>query len=248
MTMKKSSIKFLFAGLSIVGLFSCEKEFTPTTTENNQLSGKAAIKFVNYTVNSSRNYLFIDDILVSGTASAFTNVYPSGAVSFITIPSTSSRFLVRDTLPTTTQVPITLTSTLEPGSYYTLFTYDSLSNAKARLVKDAIEIPADTTARVRFANFAYSTASMPNIDIFSTRRGSNVATNLKVADVTGFIPYASNLLDTLHIRETGRTTNLVSLNGFSPITKRSYTVVFRGSWRLAAGTTLGRGISSFLTY
>ncbi|MEY3436732.1 MAG: hypothetical protein RL335_1188, partial [Bacteroidota bacterium] len=61
MTMKKSSIKFLFAGLSIVGLFSCEKEFTPTTTENNQLSGKAAIKFVNYTVNSNRNYLFIDD-------------------------------------------------------------------------------------------------------------------------------------------------------------------------------------------
>lgn len=248
MTMKKISIKLLFAGLVMAGLFSCEKEFTPTTTENNELSGKANIKYINYTVNSNRNYLFIDDKLVSGTASSYTNVYPSGSVSYITVPSTSSKFTVRDTLPTTTQLPVTVTGTLEPGAYYSLFTYDSLNATKAKLVKDVIVVPTDTTARVRFANFAYSTAAMPNIDIYSTRLGTNVATNLAVADVTGFIPFPSASLDTLYVRETGKTANLVALNGFSAITKRSYTVVFRGSWRLAAGTTLGRAIGSYLSY
>lgn len=248
MTMKKSYIQSLFAGLMLVGIISCEKEFTPTTTENNELSGKAAIKYINMTVNSNRNYLFIDDKLVSGSASAYTNIYPSGSVSFITVPSTSSKFMVMDTLATTTQVPVTINATLEPGQYYSLFTYDSINATKAKLVKDAIVIPTDTTARVRFANFAYSTAAMPNIDIYSHRLGANVATNLAVADVTSFIPFPAATLDTFQIRETGKTVNLVSLNGFSAITKRSYTVVFRGSWRLAAGTTLGRAVSTVLTY
>lgn len=247
--MKKTFISFLYAGLLTLGLLSCEKEFNKITNEVIDLSGRVSIKYANFTVNSSRNYLFVENNLISGTASAYTNVYPSGAVSYMTFPAGNLNFLIKDTLPTTTQVPISLAGTaLEPGSYYTLFTYDSLSNAKAKLVKDIIELPEDTTARVRFANFAYSSAALPNIDIYSSRRATNVATNLKVADVTTFIPYASGILDTLYVRETGKTSNIVALNGFSATTKRSYTVVIRGSWRLASTNSLGIGMTSVLTY
>lgn len=246
--MKRSFLIFNIAMLVLAGLASCKKEFTPSWTEINDLSDRANIKYANYTVNSARNYILVENNFVSGTASAYTNVYPSGATSYMSIPAFYKSFTIRDTLPTTTQPALSFTATLDKGAFYTLFTYDSINAPKFKLVKDAIVVPTDTTARVRFANFAYSTAAMPNIDIFSTRLGANVATNLAPTDVTNFVPYASGILDTLHIRETGRTVNLVSVNGFSAITKRSYTVVFRGSWRLAAGTTLGRGVSSFLSY
>ena len=246
--MKRSFLIFNVAMLVLAGLASCKKEFTPSWSEVNDLSDRANIKHANFTVNSNRNYILVEGNFLSGTASAYTNIYPSGSTSYMSVPAFYKSITIRDTLATTTQPVLNLTATLEKGAYYTLFTYDSINAPKAKLVKDAIVVPTDTTARVRFANFAYSTAAMPNIDIYSTRLGANVATNLKVADVTDFIPYASALLDTLHIRETGKTVNLVSLNGFSPITKRSYTVAFRGSWRLAAGTTLGRAVSSYLTY
>lgn len=246
--MKKSTIILCLAGLFVMGLISCEKEFTPIVNQQLAISDRSFFKYANFTVNSSRNYLFVDNALVSGTASSFTSIYPSGSVSYIGISAVSRNFSVRDTLPTTTQPPIDFTTTLEAGSYYTLFSYDSVSNAKVKLVKDIIMVPADTTSRVRFANFAYSTAGVPNIDIFSTRRGVNVASNIPATGVTDFIPYASNLLDTLHIREAGKPANIISFNGFSPITKRSYTIVFRGSWRLPVGNTLGRAVSSFLSY
>jgi hypothetical protein len=115
------------------------------------------------------------------------------------------------------------------------------------MVKDLIVTPSDTTARVRFANFPYSTAAIPNIDLYSTRRAANVFSNVSLAGVTDFIPYASNLLDTLYVRETGKTSNLAAIVGFSPITKRSYTVIFRGSYRLTTGTA-ARTLSSFLSY
>jgi hypothetical protein len=159
----------------------------------------------------------------------------------------SRAILIKDTLATTTQVPINLNANLEAGSYYTIFTYDSITNAKSKLVKDVITTPSDTTARIRFAHFAYSTAAIPNVDVYSTRRAQNIFSNVAITSVTDFIPFASGTLDTLYVRETGKTTNLANINGFSPITKRSYTVIFRGSYRLTTGTA-ARTLSSFLSY
>jgi hypothetical protein len=165
----------------------------------------------------------------------------------MTMNAGSRAILIKDTLATTTQVPINLNANLESGSYYTIFTYDSIINAKSKLVKDVIITPTDTTARLRFAHFAYSTAAIPNVDVYSTRRAQNIFTNVALTSVTDFIPYASAISDTLYVRETGKTVNLAGINGFSAITKRSYTVIFRGSYRLTTGTA-ARTLSSFLTY
>jgi Domain of unknown function (DUF4397) len=244
--MNKIKLLLYTMGISLAGLLSCEKEFKKIPTENTNFDGKANVRLANFVVNSNRNYVFVDNIRVSGTSSAYTSTYPT-APSFMTLDAGTRAIVIRDTLPTTTQVPINLNANLESGSNYTIFTYDSITNAKSKLVKDEIVIPTDTTARIRFAHFAYSTAAVPNVDLYSTRRRQNIYSNISLTTVTDFIPYASGTLDTLYVRETGKTANLGTINGFSAITKRSYTVIFRGSYRLTTGTA-SRTLSSFLTY
>jgi hypothetical protein len=245
-TMNKIKSFLYLAAICLVGLASCDKEFVKIPTENTNFDGKANVRLANFVVNSNRNYVFVDNVLVSGTSSAYTSTYPN-APSFMTMNAGSRAILIKDTLVTTTQVPINLNANLESGSYYTIFTFDSIINAKSKLVKDAIITPTDTTARLRFAHFAYSTAAIPNVDVYSTRRAQNIFTNVALTAVTDFIPYASAISDTLYVRETGKTVNLAGINGFSAITKRSYTVIFRGSYRLTTGTA-ARTLSSFLSY
>jgi hypothetical protein len=244
--MNKIKLLLYTMGISLAGLLSCEKEFKKIPIENTNLDGKANVLLANFVVNSNRNYVFVDNIRVSGTSSAYTSIYPT-VPAFMTMDAGTRAIVIRDTLPTTTQVPINLSANVEGGSYYTIFTYDSITNAKSKLVKDEIITPADTTARIRFAHFAYSTAAVPNVDLFSKRRAQNIYTNIPVTTVTEFIPFASGSLDTLYVRETGKTVNLGTINGFSAITKRSYTVIFRGSYRLTTGTA-ARTLSSFLSY
>jgi hypothetical protein len=245
-TMNKIKSFLYLAAICLVGLASCEKEFVKIPTENTNFDGKANVRLANFVVNSNRNYVFVDNVLVSGTSSAYTSTYPN-APSFMTMNAGSRAILIKDTLATTTQVPINVSANLEAGSYYTIFTYDSIINAKSKLVKDVIVTPTDTTARLRFAHFAYSTAAIPNVDVYSTRRAQNIFTNVSLTSVTDFIPYASAISDTLYVRETGKTVNLAGINAFSAITKRSYTVIFRGSYRLTTGTA-ARTLSSFLSY
>ncbi len=69
-----------------------------------------------------------------------------------------------------------------------------------------------------------------------------MATNLQVTDVTDFIPYPSDITDTFYVRTAGSGTNLFNFTAapanvptniqsiFTPRPKRSYTLVFRGSY------------------
>jgi hypothetical protein len=47
---------------------------------------------------------------------------------------------------------------------------------------------------------------------------------------------------------SGTTTNIASLNGFNPIRKRSYTLVFRGRYQTTGTTGVARSLVSFLSY
>ena len=123
---------------------------------------------------------------------------------------------------------------MEIGKSYTVFSYDTVNAAKQKTVVTPIVIPADTTCRLRFANFIYNPNAIPAVDVFSFNRNTNLFTNVAVTDVTSFVPYPSALLtDTLYIRPTGNTTtNLVKYVLTGGLTqKRSYTLVYRGSDR-----------------
>lgn len=252
--MKKNPIILTFIALILL-CAACEKDYQgrlvtqPTLLSTND---KASLQFYNATLNSIRTYVFVDNIQVSGTATGYaaSSLYPSTSPSDMTLTPGSRSITVRDTFPTTTQTAVTVTGNFEAGANYTLFSHDTLSSTKAFIVKDNIVIPADSTARVRFANVIFSATAVPNVDIFSVRRQANVFTNVALRGVTDFIPYAAAtpLSDTLHVRATGTTTNIASLNGFNPIRKRSYTLVFRGRYQTTGTTGVARSLVSFLSY
>lgn len=249
MNMKSSIIiRTILAGITSTALLiSCQKEaYNPIAQENRDLSKSAFVKFYNGIVNSNRTYVYSDLVPLNGATIAYGSAFPSLSPSYAALNAGIRKIAIRDTLFPTTQYPIAFDQQMDAGSFYTIFAYDSLNAPKYKVVKDNIQAFGDTTARVRFANFPYSTAAMPNVDIFSQKAQANVFTNINPTTVTDFIPYASGLNDTLYVRATGTTTALTQAT-LLPTARRSYTIIFRGSYRATSGTA-ARTLTSFLTY
>jgi len=160
--------------LGLIMLVSCKKETgREHSPDDSDFTNKSFVQVYNGIVNSTRNYVYVDASQLTGSLLAFNSTFPS-TPSNAAITSGYKTFLVKDTLPTSTQVPLSFAEVLQPKSYYTIFLYDSLNSPKKKIVQNNIVIPDDTTARVRFANFIYSSTAVPNVDIFSLKRGANV--------------------------------------------------------------------------
>ena len=231
----------------LIFLAGCKKEPEIYQPETRDFSDKAFVKVYNSIVNSNRNYIYVDEVPVNGAAAliyATRPLFPSVS-HYAAIQAGSRTVLIKDTLVTSTQKPITFTTGFDAGSSYTVFTYDTITNAKYLVVKDNIQSPADTTSRVRLANLVYSRNAVPNVDIYSLKLKANVFTNVPFETVTDFIPYQSGQADTLFVRAAGSSTNLAQLNNFNPTQKRSYTIVFRGNYPSTSGT-LARSLTQFV--
>lgn len=245
--MKQYIIKSLaFASLAVILFAACKKDLTLFHTEQQDLSNKAMVKVYSSTLGANRNYVYFDNLPVTGAGIAYGNLFPSVSFYAAIRPGNLS-VEIRDTLLTTTQNAIRYSSNFQAGKYYTIFTYDTLNAAKQVTVEDNIVVPNDTTARIRFANMIYSRTAVPAVDIYSIKQKANIFTNVPVTGVTNFIPFASDISDTLFVRATGTTTDLTQLNAIVAREKRSYTVVFRGVYQLTTGT-LARTLTSFTTY
>ena len=245
--MKQSIITSLAAAsLLILGFSACEKDTSLYHPEQQDLSKKAMVKVYSSTLGATRNYVYFDNLPVTGAGIAYGNLFPS--VSFYAAINAGNKSVeIRDTLLTSTQNAIKFSGNFQAGKYYTIFTYDTLNAAKQVTVEDKIVVPSDTTARIRFANMIYSRAAVPAVDIYSIKRQANLFTNVPTTGVTDFVPFATDISDTLFVRATGTTTNLTQLNAVLAREKRSYTVVFRGVYQLTTGT-LARTLTSFTTY
>jgi hypothetical protein len=230
-----------FAGLL---LSSCEKSFDEKTTQDRNIGDQSGVVQVYIaTVGAARNYVYVDGIPQNGSSLSAGSVFPSVGYGFV-VPMGQRVFQVRDTLRTTTQVPISFDNVLEWGKNYTIFTFDTITAVKQRTVVTTITIPQDTSCRVRFAHFAYSTAAMPNVDVYSFKRMGNIFTNVSPTSIGNYIAFPSRLSDTLQVREAGTSTVLAQLNGFLGTDKRSYTLIYRGSHRVSTG----RSLNSFVNY
>jgi hypothetical protein len=197
------------------------------------------------TVKSTRNYVYVDGAAISGAGLAAGGVFPATAFAF-KVSSGLKAFLIRDTLAATTQVPLAFAESLMPSASYTIFMYDTISSPKQVTITNNIRVPTDTTCRLRFANFIYSSYAVPNVDVYSFRRGTvtPVFTNIPTTQVTDFIPYASGITDTLYVYAAGTTTPLLTKALVSSLTpQRSYTSAYNGSYGAAAKT-----VSTFITY
>lgn len=234
-------------GLLSTGLIvSCTKSFDEKITPLTDFSDKTLAQVFVATVGASRNYVYVDGKAVTGAAMVSGSVFPSTGYAFSVTGGVRS-FMIRDTLTTSTQVPLVFAENMQVGKLYTIFAYDTITTPKQVTVPANIVIPADSTARLRFANFVHNSFDVPGVDVFSKRRNANIFTNVRRTEVSDFIPFASasqnplytaNSNDTLFIRETGTMNALVTINGFNPTAKRSYTLVYRGSHRGTKAATI----------
>jgi hypothetical protein len=225
--------------LSGMLLVSCTKTFDSKLNATYGNSGSSNVQFFVATVGASRNYVYVDSKPVNGAALVSGSLFPTTGFGF-SVPTGMRAFLLRDTLTATTQPQLSFAQNMEIGKNYTVFAYDTITAVKQKTVETQIVVPTDTTSRIRFANFVYNPNIIPAVDVFSFNRNTNIFTNVNVTDVTNYIPYPSALaIDTLYVRTTGTTTNLLKIPITGGITqKRSYTVVYRGSDRGTKNYTL----------
>ncbi|HEY0680272.1 MAG TPA: DUF4397 domain-containing protein [Chitinophagaceae bacterium] len=227
-------ILFIFALAVVLG--SCEKnEWERIAPEDKILTNKAFLKIYNAVLGSPSTNIFVDGTMVMGGTSpvGYTGLFPA-SVTYSSVEAGAHVIKVAD-VAATPLLNITANNNFEAGKYYTLFLYDTLNTAKSKLVQDDIQVPADTTARVRFGNFLFSSVAIPNMDIYSQRLKANVFSNIPVGEVTNYVNHPSKLQDTFYLRATGTTTNLNSVI-FTPDQRRSYTLLGRGRYQTTSGT------------
>lgn len=233
--MKSTFIKYSLAGALLAFLLpSCAKKDQTTLPVETNFTNKSLLRVFVATVNASRNYVYVDGKALNGASLTSGSIFPSAGVYASAIDPGFRSFLVRDTLTATTQAQLSFAHDLQSATNYTLFLYDTINAPKQKIVQTTYVVPSDTTCRLRFANFIYNPTAVPNIDVFSFSRNTNLFTNIPVTGVTDFIPYPSNLGgDTLYIRENGSAVNIlkVALSSSTLQKKRSYTLVYRGSHR-----------------
>lgn len=223
----------------------CDKETPAVATVSSDFSNAAQVQVFNGTVKSAtRNYVYVDGTPVSGVTFSSGGVFPATAYAF-NVRAGLRAFLIKDTLSTSTQAALSFGQTMEATKFYTIFMYDTITSPKQVTVTNNIVVPSDTSSRLRFANLIYNTTAVPNVDVYSYRRGTSapVFTNIPTTGVTDFIPYASGLTDTLYVYATGTTSPLIVKTLVSSLTpQRSYTAAYNGSYR---GT---KTITTFATY
>lgn len=260
-TIRKYTAGMMLFLLTGVAISSCTKTFDEKISLQTNFSNSSLVQLYMAMVNANRNYFYVDSRVLNGASITTGSVFPSTAHA-ASVPGGFRAFLVRDTLTSTTQVPLSFAENLQVGKNYTVFVYDTITAPKQKTVETNIVVPTDTTARIRFANFVYNPTTLPNgFDIYSKRRNEVIFTNVKQTDVTEFIPYASGLTDTFYIRPTGTATNLQNWQTttpvgpidvraiLTPVARRNYTLVFRGGWRATASSnTTVRTLSFFTNY
>ena len=238
---------------TVLVVASCAKEAETTQVgEIRDLSNKSLVQVYNAIVTSPGSHITVDNAQVNGTASTaavgYGSAFPTG--SFFMVEPGLRLFNVRPSVATSLQTPLTFPETFNAGARYSVFLYDTLNAAKQLTVLSNIEIPSDTSARLRFANFAYFPGGAPAIDIYSVKKKANVATNVTYTQVTPYNPHPAAVTDSFIVRSNA--TPVVALDTliFTPTRKRSYTLLFRGRYRTneAGGAASPRVLSAIANY
>src|SRR5688572_8432915 len=113
--MKVITILTGFSAIMVTSLLavSCVKETgKEVAEEQTDYSSKAFVQVYNATLNSARNHIYVDGARVTGTALAYGATFPA-TPSLFAIPSGFRSFLIRDTLVTTTQPPMSFAENLQ---------------------------------------------------------------------------------------------------------------------------------------
>src|SRR5262245_47502131 len=127
-------ISILIAGcllLAGLALPSCKKTLNTRVTLTSNTSNSSVIQVYMAMVNASRNYVYLDSKPVTGALMTSGSVFPGTGFGSSIDPGLRA-FLVRDTLPTTTQVPLSFAENMQVGRNYTVFIYDTITSPKEK--------------------------------------------------------------------------------------------------------------------
>ena len=142
--MKAFKINILILTMITFVIASCSRDIPHIAVTDQHLEASSTLQVFNATVKSVRTYVYVDNVPVSGAAVAQGGIFPGTAFAFKVAPG-SHTILIKDTLSTSTQTPITFTQQFDAGKMYTTFMYDTISAAKQVTVENKIAIPTDTT-------------------------------------------------------------------------------------------------------
>lgn len=248
--MKKLIYKSILPASALLILAACTKNITDNTPRQSDKGEYASVQLYNAAIGTTRNIMSVDGVPLHSVALVYTNtVFSGSAVTYAVKPGTRT-FLLRDTLATTTQAPLTFQNSLQPNTHYTIFTYDTLTSVQQLTVAAPFQDrPLDTTVRLRFAHLAYLKGGAPgNVDIYSKVRNEKIFSNISFKAVTDYVPFASRKNDTLIVRPAGVTTQDLAQGVVNFADKRFYTLVFRGRFNETSTTAYPRTLTTFPNY
>jgi len=255
---------FLVLILASMGgfMWSCSKQTTTPldiVATTNSVSTNAFIKIVHYaptfrlaTNNADSINLFLNGTKLNGTFLTFGSMYPSTTNLYAAVPAgvTSLKISTNGVLTPDSIAVVSMSKILEAGKYYSLIITDSIlnpSSSKQIFTQDNFVLSDTNTFTLRFIHAILNDSAGKNVDIYSTRRASNIFSNISPGTVTDFTAQPYNFVtDTIIVRRAGGSFELGRLTTASnPLARqRAYTLVYKGT----PGTTTAPKGRALITY
>lgn len=254
--MKLKNISILFFCIAFV-LVACKKnklDEVSVLQESDQVNN-ANVKFIHtfssltpaLTTGAGPNvFMYQNGKKINGSTSGSSSLVYGGVFPLTTsyglIPIGSVYFeavLARVSGSTPAPLPgdtvFKATTGLASGKYYSLFLTDTVPTPSIKVVEDDMSIPDTNSYKIRFGNFIAN----PNdtYSVWSRREGKLIVDNISYKTVSNFITLkVPSTIDTFDLRKTGTTTNISSINSFSPVQHRIYTLFGRGKTGISTRT------------
>ncbi|MEO6547789.1 MAG: hypothetical protein ABIN94_07305 [Ferruginibacter sp.] len=256
--MKKHISLIIATACTICLVWSCSKDIdhvAPTSSPE----GFAYIKIGHFAPNFGTILNGKDsfNVYVGGTTQApgtklngafltYGSIFPSTTNLYAAVPAGTQfiRITVNGiangvTIPDSLTLK-SFTKTLTAGSYYSLIFTDSLLSAnesKQIFVQDNFAIADTMHYSIRFVHAIVNDTLGQNVDVYSTRLGANIFTNVSPGAVTAFTAEPYNIVaDTFIVRRTGIPFELARLNAAILARQRAITLVYKGQPATTTGT------------
>jgi Domain of unknown function (DUF4397) len=255
--MMKKYIGILFIAICTIGLaWSCSKKLDLTATTQG-VDGSAYIKIAQYSPgfrqvfnNRDSINIYVNGNKLNGTFLTYGSFFPSTTNLYAAVPpgAQSIRLTVNGVTTPDSVTLATFTKTLAAGSYYSFLINDSMlstNEAKQIFVQDIFTRTDTLHYTVRFAHTILNDTTGKNVDVYSSRLGANMFSNISPGTVTSFAtePYTF-VNDTLIIRRAGGLFELARFNAAVFARERAFTVVYKGQ-PIVTGATKPRSVSIY---
>lgn len=258
--MKKNISYILLLAGAIVFLWSCNEKLelvAPTSSPD----GYAFVKFSQFSpnfrqvTNNGKDSInvYVNGFKINGAFMTYGSTFPTANNLYASVPAGAPQTIRLTVNGVTTPDSVTLatyTKTLVAGSYYSFIFTDSLlttNESKQMFTQDKFVISDTSHFTIRIVHAILNDTLGKNIDVYSTRLGANMFSNVSPGTISTFNVQPYNFVaDTLIVRRPGTTFVLASLSTASiPLNRqRAYTLMYKG----LPNTTTGAKGRSLLTF